>query len=160
MKTVLPSQQCVFFEFFVFFSFLIMKCENEDVLLCFGLLHVMSEYFATRILITNCLIIKYDKMGRPKKEDTEKKLALLQTIREKKAILFGQFSSDVEKLTIDAAWEDVLCHAKSLALVTEKRDTSYVRKLFSQWKSRTLVSFLTQSYFHSLINTVDNTRKY
>lgn len=81
-------------------------------------------------------------MGRPNKREIEKKLAVLQRIREKKSILFGQFSTDIEKIVIDKAWEEILVFAKSIAILGENKDVSHLRKLFSQWKSRTMVSII------------------
>jgi len=70
----------------------------------------------------------------------ESKLALLNLIKEKKDVLFGKFSSELDNHMKHAAWEAVLDKAKSLQLVTEKRDSTYVRdKLYGLWKSRALV---------------------
>lgn len=68
------------------------------------------------------------------------KLALLQHIKEKRELLFGKFSSEVDHKMKAEAWNDILLKAKSLQLVTENRDAAYVRdKLYGVWKCRALV---------------------
>lgn len=76
-----------------------------------------------------------------KKESAAKKLAILQVIQEEKNILFAPFSSKVTHDEKTKAWEKVLSKAKAIGLVSENRDWKFVRdKLYSVWKSRTLVS--------------------
>lgn len=69
----------------------------------------------------------------------EKKIALLEVIKNKKSVLFGNFKN-VTAVQKQEAWEDVLLKAKSLELASSEKSWIYVRdNLFGLWKSRTLV---------------------
>jgi len=58
----------------------------------------------------------------------------------KKNILFGKFSDEIDHNKKVAAWKEVLVIAKSLEIVTEQRDWTYLRdSIWGQWRSRALV---------------------
>ncbi|XP_049306219.1 uncharacterized protein LOC125777788 [Bactrocera dorsalis] len=75
-----------------------------------------------------------------RKIQIEKKLAVLNVIKEKKSILFASFKNNrVSKLDKQAAWEDVLKKAQSLQLASAQKTWTYARdSLFGLWKSRTM----------------------
>ncbi|XP_049302136.1 uncharacterized protein LOC125775520 [Bactrocera dorsalis] len=75
-----------------------------------------------------------------RKIQIEKKLAVLNVIKEKKSILFASFKNNrVNKLDKQAAWEDVLKKAQSLQLASAQKTWTYARdSLFGLWKSRTM----------------------
>lgn len=69
----------------------------------------------------------------------KKKIALLELIKNKKTVLFGNFKN-VTAVQKQEAWEDVLLKAKSLELASNDKSWIYARdNLFGLWKSRTLV---------------------
>jgi len=77
---------------------------------------------------------------------TEKKVALLKAIQERKQILFGKFSDEIDNKKKVAAWNDILLVAKSLEIVSEQREWAYVRDtIWGQWRSRALVRQMTAS---------------
>ncbi|OXA49679.1 hypothetical protein Fcan01_15337 [Folsomia candida] len=67
------------------------------------------------------------------------KLPLLNMIKQKKSILFGNFSSDLDNKAKTNAWNEVLLKAKSLQIVSAERNYAFVRdKVYGAWKTRTL----------------------
>jgi hypothetical protein len=77
-----------------------------------------------------------ERMRQPKPY----KIELLKMIKEKKLILFGNFTDELENKMKNDAWDEVVVKAKSLQLIREDRDADFVRdKLYGQWKSRALV---------------------
>lgn len=69
----------------------------------------------------------------------ERKIALLEVIKCKRAVLFGNFKN-VTSIQKQDAWEEVLLKAKSLELATNEKTWTYARdNLFGLWKSRSLV---------------------
>jgi hypothetical protein len=71
----------------------------------------------------------------------DKKLAILTMIKEKKHILFGQFSSTLENAQKQDAWKEVLLKAQSIGACGAERDWTWVRdSLYGVWKSRSVVS--------------------
>lgn len=72
----------------------------------------------------------------------EKKLAVLEKIKERKDILFASFQNNaVTNADKQKGWEEVLETAKSLELASAERTWTFARdNLFGLWKSRTLVS--------------------
>lgn len=71
--------------------------------------------------------------------DTDTKLAFLEAVKERKEILFGKFSNEIENVLKRQAWEELLEKAKSLNIVAGHRDWTFVRdSVFGVWKTRTL----------------------
>jgi Myb/SANT-like DNA-binding protein len=76
-----------------------------------------------------------------KRMPLEKKLAILTLIKEKKSILFGQFSSTLENSQKHNAWKEVLLKAQSIGAFGADRDWTWVRdSLYGVWKSRSVVN--------------------
>jgi hypothetical protein len=67
-------------------------------------------------------------------------MELWKMIQEKKSILFGKFTDELENKMKNDAWDEVVVKPKSLQLIREDRDADVVRdKLYGQWKSRAFV---------------------
>jgi len=80
----------------------------------------------------------------------EQNLAILTMIRDKKDILFGKFSSELENATKIETWSTILEKAKSMQMVTASRDWTWIRdNLYSVWKTRAFVR--TWSYQQIII---------
>ena len=76
-----------------------------------------------------------------KKVKDFKKLAVLQIIKEKREVLFGNFKKNISQHDKQAAWTEVLQKAQSLQLVGADKSWTYARdNLFGLWKCRALVS--------------------
>lgn len=74
-----------------------------------------------------------------------KKLAVLEVIKEKKSILFGNFKNKLTAKEKEAAWNEVLQKAQSLQLAGADKSWTYARdNLFGLWKCRALVSTSSQ----------------
>lgn len=76
-----------------------------------------------------------------RKDKDLKKLAVLEVIKDKKEILFGNFNNKLTQADKQAAWTEVLQRAQSLQLVGADKTWTFARdNLFGLWKCRALVS--------------------
>ncbi|PSN41065.1 hypothetical protein C0J52_18311 [Blattella germanica] len=74
-----------------------------------------------------------------RKDKDLKKLAVLEVIKDKKEILFGNFNNKLTQADKQAAWTEVLQRAQSLQLVGADKTWTFARdNLFGLWKCRAL----------------------
>jgi hypothetical protein len=67
----------------------------------------------------------------------------LELIKEKKHILFGQFTTTLDNGEKQKAWEEVREKAMSLGIISANRDRNWVRdRMFGVWRDRSMVIIL------------------
>lgn len=62
----------------------------------------------------------------------QSKVKVLQMIRDRKDILFGQFSPKVTKIDKTEAWDTITEEAKSLGVIPSNKDSSYIKDTYWQ----------------------------
>ncbi|CAG7785290.1 unnamed protein product, partial [Allacma fusca] len=78
------------------------------------------------------------------KLDDASKMAILTMIRDRKEVLFGIFTSELDNASKKQAWVDVLTKAQSIGACNSSRTWEFVRdSMWGNWKSRTLVRNIT-----------------
>lgn len=78
---------------------------------------------------------------------------MLAFIKEKKDVLFGKFTSELDKNRKTSAWKDALIKAQSLQIVASTRDWTYLRdNVFGVWKTRAMVRIVVDMHTHTHTN--------
>lgn len=100
-----------------------------------------SQFQHCEHCFTMKIVSRLTLSSKKKKEVMARKLSVLEVIEEEKGILFAPLSSSITQTDKVRGWQAVLHRAKVVGLVAPYRDWKFIRdKVFSVWKSRTMVS--------------------
>lgn len=78
-------------------------------------------------------------------EQRKLKLCVLERVKEKKAVLFGQFSPSLTKEMRSKAWIEIGTYAKSIGVLPNGKEASYIRDVW--WPNVRKLSMVSKFRF-------------